>query len=308
MTPDQHTNQEFFLDVGDGHQLYVQDWGKKDAKTPVIFLHGGPGAGVNDRHKQRFAPANQRVIFFDQRGSGKSLPQGSIEKNTTHELVEDIEKLADYLDLEKFVLTGASWGSCLALVYALEHPERIHSMVLSGIYTASKAETDFIDKGGFRDFFPDLWEHYKDSAPKEYAHDPSEYHYKKAFGNDREEAKKSIYSYAMLESSLMSLDDRFTPVSYDDFDPDHMKIELHYLKHNGFLPDRYILDNAHKLIMPIWLVQGRYDMVCPPVTAYELSKQLRNSHLIWAMAGHGSDRSNYDVIRSLLLQITSEAQ
>jgi proline iminopeptidase len=305
MTPDQHTSQEFFLDVGDGHQLYVQDWGKKDASIPILFLHGGPGASVSDRHKQRFDPVRQRVIFFDQRGAGKSLPKGSIEHNTTKHLIADIETLADHLLMKKFIVTGGSWGSCLALGYALEHPSRIHAMVLSGIYTASRRETDYLDQGGFRNHFPEVWERYTDRAPKEYADNPSEYHYKQAFGKDPEAAKKSIYAYSEMEGSLLFLDDRRTPMEYDTFDPDDMKIELHYLKHGCFMPDRYILKNAHALTMPIWLVQGRYDMVCPPITAYELSKKLPNGQLLWTMAGHGNDRPNYDVMRTLLLQLTA---
>jgi proline iminopeptidase len=305
MTPDKHTNQEFFLDVGDGHQLYVVDWGKADARLPIIFLHGGPGSGVNDRYKQRFVPEQQRLIFFDQRGAGKSLPKGSLKHNTTQDLVEDIEKLADHLGLQSFLITGGSWGSCLALAYALKYPKRIAGMVLSGIYTGSKAETAYLDNGGFRTFFPDVWETYLSRTPEEHHQNPSAFHYKQAFGKDKQAAKYSIYARAEMESALLSLDDRHTPGDFDEFEPDNMRIELHYLKHDCFMPDRYILDNAHKLKMPIWLVQGRYDMVCPPQTAYELHQKLPASQLIWTTAGHGNDRPNYDVIRTLLLQWTA---
>src|SRR5689334_16098051 len=114
MTPDEHTNQEFFLDVGDGHRLYVHDWGKSKAKTPIIYLHGGPGNGCDDRDKREFDPKTQRVIFHDQRGAGKSTPEGSLESNTTQHLVQDIEKIAKRLSLDNFVLVGGSWGSTLA--------------------------------------------------------------------------------------------------------------------------------------------------------------------------------------------------
>lgn len=306
MTPDEFTNQEFFLDVGNGHQLYVHDWGKQSAKLPIIFLHGGPGSGCFDRNKQRFVPEKQRLIFYDQRGAGKSLPKGSIEHNTTQHLVEDIEKLVKHLGLKKFVITGGSWGSTLALAYALQYPSKLEAMVLSGIYTASQAETEYLDKGGFQKFFPDVWERYTARVPKEYAHDPSAYHYQQAFGDDPDAAKKSIYAYSELKGPLLSLDDRHTEESFDEFDPNNMKIELHYLKNACFLPERFILKNAHKLKLPIWLVQGRYDMVCPPITAYELSKALPDSQLIWTIAGHGNDRPSYDVVRALLLQIAGE--
>lgn len=123
MNPDKYTSREFFLEVGDGHELYVQDWGNKAAETPIFFLHGGPGGGLKDGHKQMFDPEKQHVIFHDQRGCGKSLPHGSLEHNTTADLVNDIEKIAQKLKLDTFILTGGSWGSTLALAYALKTSE-----------------------------------------------------------------------------------------------------------------------------------------------------------------------------------------
>lgn len=305
MTPDKFTNSEFFLDVGDGHQLYVHDWGNPKAKKPIIFLHGGPGSGVKDRYKQQFVPERQRVIFFDQRGSGKSLPKGSLEHNTTNDLVEDIERLVNHLKLSSFIITGGSWGSLLALVYAIKYPEKISSMVLRGIFTGRKTEIEYLDKGGFRQFFPEVWEHYVESVPRKWQNDPSAYHYPRALGSDVEKAKASAYAYAQVEGPLLQLDDRYTPTPYEEFDPDSMCIEMHYLANYCFLPEDYVIKNASKLSMPIWLVQGRYDVVCPPTTAYELHNKLPNSELIWTVAGHGNDRPNYDVIRTLLLQLSA---
>lgn len=304
MTPDQYTIQEKFIDVGNGHKLYVHEWGNPEAKTPIVFLHGGPGVGVNDKHKQRFTPDRQRVIFFDQRGAGKSTPKGRLEHNTTMDLIEDIEKIVTRIKLNKIVLTGGSWGSFLALTYAIKYPKRIQTMVLNGIFTARKSEIDYLDSGGFRIYFPDVWESYVTSVPKHYRHNPSQYHYGKIFGPDPKAAKRSAYAYSeLLEGPLLSLDDRYMPDSYDKFDPDPMRIELHYLAHQCFVPEGYIMNNANSLTMPIWLVQGRYDMVCPPVTAYELHSKLPNSKLVWTTAGHGNDRPNYDVMRTLYLQL-----
>src|SRR4051812_19735118 len=129
MTPDQHTNQELMLAVGDGHELYIQDWGNSTAKTPIINLHGGPGSGSANRYRKYFDPNKQRVIFFDQRGAGKSTPFGSLEHNTTQDLVEDIEKIAQKLELDTFVLAGGSWGSTLALAYGIAYPKRVAGMV-----------------------------------------------------------------------------------------------------------------------------------------------------------------------------------
>lgn len=300
MTPDEFTLAETFVEVGDGHTLYVHDWGNKTAKTPIIFLHGGPGSGSKDSYKTTFDPTVQRVIFFDQRGSGKSLPAGELAHNTTQDLVEDIERIAKHLKLDKFVLTGGSWGSCLALAYGLKYPKRVEAMVLRGIFTGSQSEINWLDEGRWSVFFPDLWDTYLDQTPQSHQNNPTKYHAERALKGDGEDAKKSAYTYGNVEGALLSLDDRFTPRAFDEYDPASIKIEIHYMQNHCFIPDRHILDNAHKLTMPIWLIQGRYDMVCPPVTAYELHHKLPNSHLIWTAAGHGNDRPNYDVTRTIL--------
>jgi len=308
MTPDEHTLSEQMLAVGDGHELYVYDWGNPAASVPIVFLHGGPGAGIKDRYKATFDPAVQRVIFFDQRGCGKSTPYGSLEHNTTWEQIEDIEKIAETFGLETCIITGGSWGSCLALAYALKYPGRVKAMVLRGIFTGSQAEVDYLDKGHFATHFPDVWDRYLDATPAKYHDDPGKYHTTRILGDDVEAARESAYAYGNLEGALLALDDRFTPPTFDDtYDPVLSKLEIHYMVNRCFMPDRYIMDNAHKLKMPIWLIQGRYDFVCPPVTAYELNEKLPNSHLIWTTAGHGNDRPNYDVNRTILLQMTGTA-
>ncbi len=306
MTPDEFTIAETFLDVGDGQKLYVQDWGNKNARLPIIFLHGGPGDGVKNKYRQQFEPKTQRVIFIDQRGAGKSLPYGSLENNTTTHLVEDIEKIAKNLKLDKFIITGGSWGSCLALAYGLKYPRRVSAMVLRGIFTGSSEEIKWLDEGRFKTFFPDVWEKYLSETPEQYRNDPGKYHLKRAVGKDEQAARQSAYAYENLEGALLNLDDRYVPESFEEYDPAGIRIEIHYLINRCFLPNRYILNNAHKLTMPIWLIQGRYDMVCPPQTAYELYQKLPNSHLVWTTAGHGNDRPNYDANRTILLALTGD--
>lgn len=309
MTPDEHTNREFYIEVGDGHELYVHDWGNKKAKQPIIYLHGGPGGRCNDIHKDFFNPAQQRVIFFDQRGCGKSLPYGSLRKNTTDELIEDIEKIAKHLKLSSFVLHGGSWGSCLAFAYAVKYPKRVQAMVLCGIFTASKAEIDYFDKGTWRAWFPEAWERYLAATPKERHASPTKYHYDRIMGKDEKAACESACAYGNLEGALLSLDDRFKPASFTDpaYDPTAVKIEVHYLANRCFLPDRHIFNNAKKLTMPIWMVQGRYDMVCPPTAAYELHQKLPKSHLIWTIGGHRqTERETQSVMRAILLQFGGE--
>jgi proline iminopeptidase len=305
MTADEFTNQELMLDVGDGHTLYVHDWGNPKAKTPIVFLHGGPGSGNSDRYKLRFDPTQHRVIFHDQRGTGHSTPYGSLQHNTTQDLVEDIETIATRLKLNKFTLTGSSWGSTLALMYALKYPKRISQLIINGVFTASKSEIDWFEQGYFRIFYPDYWQKFVASAPKIHQKSPATYHIKRILGGNEAEAASSAQSYSELESSLMSIDERPHLDPSGEFDPVPTKIEVHYIQNRCFMPsERYIMQQAHTLTMPVWIVQGRYDMVCPPVTAHELHQRIAGSQLIWTMAGHGNDRSNYDVMRTLFFKET----
>jgi proline iminopeptidase len=307
VSPDQHTIQETFIEAGDGHTLYVHEWGNPKG-MPVVFLHGGPGSGCHDRHKQVFDPYKHRVIFFDQRGSGRSVPYGSIENNTTAELIEDIEKIAKHSKLTRFTLVGGSWGSCLALAYGLAYPKRVKNMILVGIFTGSQTEIDYFNNGEYALSFPDVWEELLDNTPKSHRSNPVTYHYRQALGEDEQAVKRSAYVLENMERALLSLDDRFTPGPYNDFDPTSSIIETHYLSNLCFMPDRSIMAQAHKLTMPIWLIQGRYDMVCPGRTAYELNQLLPNSELIWTIGGHRNEREGWNVERSLLIQLANEAR
>ncbi|HTB48534.1 MAG TPA: alpha/beta fold hydrolase [Verrucomicrobiae bacterium] len=306
MTPDEHTNQELFLDVGDGHQLYIQDWGNPKAKTPIIFLHGGPGSGCKDTHKQLFDPKIQRVIFHDQRGAGKSLPYGSIEHNTTAHLVEDIQKLHDHLKLTQAIIVGGSWGSCLALAYAIKHRSKIKAMVLHGIVTNSKQETEWLTGGAFRSFFPDAWQTYLDATPKSHHANPSAYHFKRILGDDEQASFASAKAFMDMDLSAMQLDDRYTPKTDDTFDGTNQRIEAHYFSNNCFLPENYIHHNTSQLTVPIYLINGRYDMICPPQNAYTLHHLLPNSELIWTISSHRNEHEDWNIIRTLAKQLSQE--
>ncbi|MGV9001653.1 MAG: alpha/beta fold hydrolase [Candidatus Saccharimonadaceae bacterium] len=303
MLKDVFTNQEFMFDVGDGHTLYVQDWGNKDAAVPTIFLHGGPGSQVKDRYKAAFNPKTQRVIFYDQRGCGQSSPAGSLENNTTQALIGDISKIADKLSISRFSLHGSSWGSTLSLAYAIAQPERVANLVIGGVFTGSKAETDWLDKGHFKTFYPDVWDAYVKRTPEEYQTNPSEYHFDKIINGTPEEQKLSGYAYACLESGVIQLDDRFTADDFETYDPAGIKIEMYYLSNGCFMPDRYILENTDKLTMPVYIVQGRYDMVCPPTTAYELHNKLANSKLCWTLSGHKVEHEGQNIFKTILSEL-----
>lgn len=303
MSPDAHTNEELMLPVGHGHTLYVHDWGNKKAKTVVLFLHGGPGGACRDKHKLPFDPKTQRVIFHDQRGAGRSTPLGKAAHNNTQELAADITKIADHFDIDSFILTGESWGSCLALYYALCVPKRVKALVIGGVFTGSRREIDWIDRGVFRTHFPDAWDRYLELTPRKYRDDPSSYHFPRILGNDPELAKQSAYAYSNLVSSCVQLNDDVTPEPYEDFDPGSITTEVRYMTKRCYLTDRFILKNAHKLKMPAYIVQGRYDFVCPPATAYELSKVMPHVQLIWTVAGHRNEHESTQLKKVLFSQL-----
>lgn len=305
MQRDEYTLQEINLAVGEGHKLNVVEWGNKASHTKIIFLHGGPGGSVKDKHKSAFNPELHHVIFFDQRGSGKSTPYGSLEDNTTEHLIGDISKIADHFNFDHFYLHGSSWGSALALAYALEHPKRVKGLIIGGVYTGSQAENDWIDKGFFKPFYPDVWDAYLERTPEEYRDNPSAYHFDKILNGNAEESKLSSYAYSHLEGDVIKLDDRLIPGNFEEYDPTSTQIEVHYTSQTCFMMDRHILDNAHKLTMPVWIVQGRYDMVCPPITAYELHSKIPNSKLYWTISGHAGEHENENIFRSILAELAS---
>lgn len=307
MTPDEFTNQELMLAVGDGHSIYVHDWGNPKVKTAVMYIHGGPGNGCTDRDKQKFNPETQRVIFHDQRGAGKSTPAGSLAHNTTADLVADIKKITDELHMDNVVLAGGSWGSTLSLAFAIAHPDRVAGLVIDGVYTATKGEADWFEHGGWREFFPDAWEAYQATVPASDRANPSAYHYKEVQSGDPERVKKAAYAYVGMELAILKLDEQYQNRPYQDFEPAGGLIEMHYLANNCFLPENHIVENASRLTMPVYIVQGRYDMVCRPAVAYALHQKLPNSQLIWTINGHMKQHEAKTVLKILLDQLTGVA-
>jgi proline iminopeptidase len=295
MTPDTFTNEELILEVGDGHSLYVHDWGRKDVETPIIFLHGGPGGGCNDGHKGYFNPEKHRVLFFDQRGSGRSLPYGSVDNNTTLKLAEDITKILEHFKLEKVILFGRSWGSTLALVYAIQNPDRVSAIVTGGVWLGNKAEAALEERTNVSQlFYPEKWVEIDSSQDMLSL-------WKSVLSDDEETGKRAAYSLAQLLCAQLRLDDRGKAPDYATFDPSSLRIEASYKTHDWFLKENYILDNTDKLTMPVWIVQGRYDMVCLPRFAHELHQKLTDSHLIWTQGGHsGGDRENWLATKTVL--------
>ncbi|MFZ1483449.1 MAG: alpha/beta fold hydrolase [Candidatus Saccharimonadales bacterium] len=304
MTPDEFTIKEHMLPVGNGHVLYVHDWGNKKAKKPIIYLHGGPGGNCKDKNKKLFDPQTQRVVFFDQRGGGRSTPAGKWHHNTTQHMAADITTIANKLNIDKFILTGGSWGSCLALYYAISAPSRVHALVITGVFTGSQAEINWVDQGLFKTHFPDAWDSYLGLTPKKYQANPSEYHFKQAVGADDKKAKQSAFAYSILEGSVIALDDTFITPNYEEFDPTSIQIEMRYMSKRCFLPDNYILKRVSKLKIPIHIVQGRYDMVCTPAIAYEVAQKAQNATLTWVIAGHKLEHETTTALKLIHQQVS----
>lgn len=301
MDLNRYLNGSGWLNVGSGHKIYWEDWGNKKAKTPIFYLHGGPGDSIKPYYKLPFDPLRQHVIFYDQRGCGRSLPLGSLKNNNTQALVEDIDKLRRHLKIDKINLWGGSWGSTLALCYAIAHPRQVGKMLLWGIFLARRLDIDFLYQGGGRLHFPEVWQKYQKTVPKSKTNQTVDYYQKHI--DDWTHAKE----WLNLEGSMMSVDTHPEKIVIDNEEFDEQsaisaKIESYYMKHNCFISENYILKNCKAIKhIPTAIVHGRYDFLCPPAAAFELLKALGpNSSLQIVPSGHARD----PVIREVLAAYT----
>ncbi|MFA7414802.1 MAG: prolyl aminopeptidase [Rhizobium sp.] len=278
------------LDVGDGHSVYWERVGTKGAK-PAVFLHGGPGGAISPTQRRLFDPALYDVILFDQRGCGKSIPNASIEANTTWHLVADIERLREMMGVEKWLVFGGSWGSTLALAYAETHPERVSELVLRGIYTLTRAELDWYYQFGVSEMFPDKWERFCAPIPDTERHEMMAAYRKRLTGTDREEQLRCAVAWSSWEGETITL---LPNPDYSDhfYDPEFAlafaRIENHFFVHAGWLEEGQLLRDAVKLKdIPGVIIHGRYDMPCPAKYAWALHKAWPKAdfHLIEG-AGH----------------------
>jgi len=281
-----------YLAVRDGHKLYYELCGNPKGK-PVIYLHGGPGGGCSEDNRRFFNPKIWNILLFDQRGSGRSKPFGSTRANNTWKLVDDIRKLLRFLKIEKTFLFGGSWGSTLALVYAIKYPKTVSGMLLRGIFLSRDADVrSTYDDGGL--YFPDALERLQSLVPKSCRQDSKKmmaYYLGRMKSKNAKVAKKYAFEWSYYEMSMIKLNSTQKEVLkiLKGFNYRSLAVmETYYLKNNCFLPENYILNNAHKLKMPVSIVQGRYDTICPPVQAWLLHKALPQSKLFFMHASHGS--------------------
>ena len=260
------------LQVDDIHNIYYEQSGSENG-VPVVFLHGGPGAGASPRHRQFFDPAHYRIIVFDQRGAGNSTPKGELRNNTTELLVEDIEKLREMFGFEKWHVFGGSWGSTLALAYAIAHPERVMSLTLRGIFMMTAREIQWF-LYGIRAVFPEAWESLAAGLKENEREDILGNYYKLLTHNDPQIRLQAAERWSAFETACCQLIPNLKMIE-DSKDPVHAlpvaRIEAHYFLHNRFKPDNYLLENIDKIRhIPAVIIQGRYDAVCPIETAWDL--------------------------------------
>lgn len=280
-----------FLPVSERHTLYYEQVGNPAGK-PVVFLHGGPGGGVMPDYRRYFDPKKWHVILFDQRGCGRSHPFAEIEDNTTWDLVADIEKLRTHLKLPRWAVFGGSWGSTLALAYAITYPDVCTDLFLRGIFLLRQKEIDWFYQEGCSKLFPDLWQSYLEPIPEHERDDLVAAYYRRLTSTDAAVRQRAAKAWSVWEGSTSKL--LFDPTSTGKFGNDQFadafaRIECHYFTNKGFLPDdNYLLDHVGILqnIRTV-IVHGRYDVICPVENAWQLHKALPQSELhIVADAGH----------------------
>lgn len=280
------------LAVDHPHELYIDESGTPDG-LPVLFVHGGPGAGCDAASRRWFDPALYRIVTFDQRGCGRSTPHASLDRNTTWDLVADMERIREHLGIDKWVLFGGSWGSTLSLAYAQTHPERVHALILRGIFLCRPQEIRWFYQEGASRLFPDYWEDYLAPIPVEERHDLVDAFYRRLAGPDQIAQMHAAKAWSIWEGRTATLRpnghviERFS-------EPQRAlsiaRIECHYFINNAFLEEDQLLRDMHKIAhIPGVIVHGRYDVVCPLDNAWALNQAWPNSELaIIRDAGHAA--------------------
>ncbi|MNJ92833.1 Proline iminopeptidase [compost metagenome] len=281
------------LKVSDIHSLYWEECGNPNGK-PVVFLHGGPGGGVSPDHRRFFDPKTYRIILFDQRGSGQSLPCAELRENDTWSLVKDIETLREMFKIDKWVVFGGSWGSTLALAYAIKHPERVKALVLRGIFLCRPSEIKWFYQEGASQIFPDVWDEYLKPIPENERHDLVNAYYKRLTHADekvRLEAAKAWSKWEAATSRLIVDQTAIEEFDEPEYALSFARIECHYFTNNAFFDtNNWLLENVSKIRhIPGVIIQGRYDVVCPAKSAWELHKAWPEAKLqIIADSGHAA--------------------
>ncbi|MBW4657316.1 MAG: prolyl aminopeptidase [Drouetiella hepatica Uher 2000/2452] len=294
------------LQVSNLHQIYFEQAGNPQGQ-PVVFLHGGPGGGINSIYRQYFDPHQWRIILFDQRGCGLSTPHAELRENTTWELVSDIEKLRTHLGIDQWVVFGGSWGSTLSLAYSQTHPKACKGLILRGIFLLRQQELRWFYQEGASYIFPDAWEAYLQPIPVAERHDLIAAYHKRLTSDDRTVRAEAARAWSIWEGSTSKLlpdPDLQQRFGEDQFADAFARIECHYFVNRGFLEtEDQLLRNCDRIRhLPTVIVQGRYDVVCPMASAWELHQALPEAEFVIVPdAGHSMTEPG---IRSALIQAT----
>jgi proline iminopeptidase len=279
------------LAVDDLHQLYWEECGNPKG-MPIVFIHGGPGAGASPASRRFFDPEFYRIIIFDQRGSGRSLPLGEIRNNTTPLLIQDMEQLRQYLKIDQWHIFGGSWGSTLAIAYAEHHPDRCLSMILRGIFLCRRSEIDWF-LYGMRIIFPEQWHKFNTFLPQDERHNLLKSYHSRLMNPDPEIHMPAALAWSKYEGACATLLPSEATVN-SFLDPvvalGLARLEAHYFSNDIFLPENFLMDNIGKIHhIPTTIVQGRYDVVCPIVTAHEVVENWPEAnYIIVPDAGHSA--------------------
>ncbi|MEB2322263.1 MAG: prolyl aminopeptidase [Sorangiineae bacterium] len=290
------------LEVGEPHSLYYEQSGNPDGK-PVVFVHGGPGGGTDPKQRRFFDPARYRIVLFDQRGCGKSTPHASLIDNTTAHLIGDMEQLREHLGIERWQVFGGSWGSTLSLAYAEQHPERVTELVLRGIFLLRRWEIEWFYQEGTSHLFADAWEAFLEPIPEQERGDLVTAYHKRLTSEDPAERLRAAKAWSVWEASTSFLyqDPAYIQRNADDeFSLAFSRIESHYFVNGGFLArESQLLDEIDRIRhIPGVIVQGRYDVVCPMQSAWELHRAWPEAELhIVPDAGHSAyEPGNVDAL------------
>jgi proline iminopeptidase len=261
------------LAVGQDHEIYIEQCGNPDG-IPVVVLHGGPGGGCSPSMRRYFDPEKFRVVLFDQRGCGRSRPHASVTDNTTWHLVRDIELIRETLGIKNWVVFGGSWGATLSLIYAQSHPQVVRNLVLRGVFLMTQSELDWFYGGGAGKFWPEVWERFEGLIPAEERHDLIAAYHRRLFSGNLSQEQRYGRAWAAWENALASISSTgANNEGPSDYARAFSRLENHYFTNAGFLEfDGQILAHMGRIAhIPGVIVQGRYDMICPPTSAYAIA-------------------------------------
>jgi proline iminopeptidase len=282
-----------WLPTGGAHEVYYEECGRANGK-PAVILHGGPGGAINPTMRRFFDPSRWRMMLFDQRGCGKSRPNASLDDNTTWALIEDIERLRVHAGVEKWTVFGGSWGSTLALAYAITHPERVESLILRGVFLLTERELRWFYQDGASIMFPDAWARFVEPIPLEERGDLMGAYHRRLTHADRRVQARAAAAWSQWEGDTISIrgpEARPSKFNEVDFAVAFARIECHYFANRGFfVEDDWILNNIKKIQkIPGWIVQGRFDVVTPLESAWKLKAAWPKAQfeIVWD-AGHAS--------------------